>query len=147
MSVFGFLRRSKQKAAHGVTYTDDAVSVVRSDGIAETIRWDDLDEVGVLTTDEGPFREDVFFLLTGADGKSGCVVPQSSDGCDQLLERLQQLPGFDHEAVIKAMSSTSKRKVCVLEKASRLTRSLRRTTGPAVDGKMQPTYPVRGKHP
>jgi hypothetical protein len=45
--------------------------------------------------------------LIASDGKSGCAVPQSSDGSKQLLERLQQLPGFDNEAAIKAMGSTS----------------------------------------
>ena len=34
-------------------------------------------KVGILTTDEGPWQEDVFFLLITFDGKSGCVVPQS----------------------------------------------------------------------
>jgi hypothetical protein len=115
MSIFSIFRRSKPKpkARDSVTFTDDSVRRVRADGVTETIRWDDVHEVGILTTDEGPWQEDVFFLLIAADGKSGCCVPQSSDGSKQLLERLQQLPGFDNEAVIKGMGSTSNGKfVC-----------------------------------
>jgi len=41
------------------------------------------------------------------DKKSGCLVPQSSEGFGNLLERLQKLPDFDNEAVVKAMGSTS----------------------------------------
>jgi len=113
MSIFSFFRREKPKTPDRVTFTGDAVTRVRPDGVEETIRWDDLHEVGILTTDEGPWQEDVFFLLVASDGKSGCAAPQSSDGSKQLLERLQQLPGFDNDAVIKAMGSTSNAKfVC-----------------------------------
>jgi hypothetical protein len=106
-------RRKKPKTPDRVTFTDEAVTRVRPDGVEEVIRWDDLHEVGILTTDKGPWQEDVFFLLIASDGKSGCAVPQSSDGSKQLLKRLQQLPGFDNEAVIKAMGSTSNAKfVC-----------------------------------
>jgi hypothetical protein len=107
MSLFNFFRRPRAKTHDRVTFTSDAVKRVRPDGVEETIRWDDVHEVGILTTDEGPLQEDVFFLLVASDGKSGCAVPQSSDGSKRLLERLQQLPGFDNEAVIKAMGSTS----------------------------------------
>lgn len=110
MSIFSFFCRSKPKARDSVTFTDDGVRRVRADGVEETIHWSELHEIGILTTDEGPWQEDVFFLLTASDGKSGCTVPQSSDGCDQLLARLQQLPGFDNEAVIKAMGSSSNAK-------------------------------------
>jgi hypothetical protein len=41
------------------------------------------------------------------DGKSGCAIPQFSEGFQSLLVRLQKLPGFDNDAVIKAMSTTS----------------------------------------
>jgi hypothetical protein len=33
----------------------------------EEIAWKDLVEVGIVTTDEGPFQEDVYFLLLGPD--------------------------------------------------------------------------------
>jgi hypothetical protein len=59
----------------------------------------------VLATSDGPFAEDVFFVLSGQDG-TGCVIPQGAPESTQLLERLQRLPGFDNEALIRAMSST-----------------------------------------
>lgn len=46
---------------------------------------------------------DVFFVLAGGDGSGRVVLHGSAVG---LLERLQQLPGFDNSAVIKAMGST-----------------------------------------
>jgi len=70
----------------------------------ESVKWRDLNLVAVVTTDDGPFSPDVFLLLTGEE--SGCTIPLGAAGADELLKKLQALPGFDNSAVIKAMSST-----------------------------------------
>ena len=75
-----------------------------SNGSFEQVDLSELEQVRVMTTDDGPYAEDVFFVLIGA-AQTGCVVPQGAMP-DQLLERLQQLPGFDNAALIQAMSST-----------------------------------------
>ena|SRR5882672_10016355 len=115
MSLLGFLRRKTQPDR--VSVTREVVTRSRPDGVQETIRWDDLAEVGIITTDEGPWSEDVFWLLIGSDGKSGCAVPQGAEGSKVLLEALQKLPGFDNEAVIKAMGSTSNARFTCWKKA------------------------------
>jgi hypothetical protein len=113
MSIFNFFRRRNRSAADRVNFTDDAITRVRPDGITESISWNDLHEVAIATNDNGPWSEDVFFVLSSVDGKSGCVVPQGAEGSQQLLVRLQDLPGFDNAAVIEAMGSTSNAKfVC-----------------------------------
>ncbi len=114
------MKRSFEPAggADRVFFTSDAVIRVQPDGMRKTIRWDDLDEIRILTTDEGPWHEDVHFVLITFDGKRGCTVPQLCDGSKQLLERLQQLPGFDNEAVIEAMSSTSNAEFVCWKRAS-----------------------------
>jgi hypothetical protein len=71
----------------------------------ERVAWADLQKVEVVTTSDGPFAPDVFWVLHGSE--SGCAVPQGATGDSQLLERLQTLPGFDNDALIAAMSSTS----------------------------------------
>lgn len=82
----------------GVAYTEPGGTVHR-------VEWLELRVVELVTTDGGPFTEDVFWVLHGTG--SPLVVPQSAGGSDDLLARLQQLPGFDSKAVIAAMSSTS----------------------------------------
>jgi hypothetical protein len=74
------------------------------DGTVEQVAWDGLRAVAVLTTSDGPFVEDVFFVLVGPDG-TGCIVPQGAPESTHLLERLQRLPGFDNEALSRAMCS------------------------------------------
>jgi hypothetical protein len=68
-----------------------------------SIRWDELAEVTIVTTEEGPFVDDVFWVLRAADGRE-LRVPSETAG--DLLGRLQELPGFDNEAVIRSMGST-----------------------------------------
>lgn len=75
------------------------------DGKVEQVRWAELTEVQLMTTAHGPFAEDVFFVLFGRAEGQGCVVPQSMAD-DAFLRRLQTLPGFDNEELIRAMSCT-----------------------------------------
>jgi hypothetical protein len=88
----------------GVRLSDTDVCE-RPDGKVERVGWADLQKVEVVTTGDGPFAPDVFWVLHGTDG--GCTVPRGATGDRQLLERLQALPGFDNHAFIEAMSSTS----------------------------------------
>lgn len=70
------------------------------------MRWDDLRAVVLETNDSGPLGTDVFWLLVGRDDNSQCAVPQGATGEMELLAKLQELPGFDSEAVVVGMRST-----------------------------------------
>lgn len=74
-------------------------------GRCESVRWDRLIHVGVMTTADGPFGPDLFWVLAGED-ETGCVIPSQAGIAEALLERVQRLPGFDNETLIAAMSST-----------------------------------------
>jgi hypothetical protein len=94
-----------------VEVSDAGVSCARPGQKVEKVAWDDLQRVEIVNTDEGPFLPDVFWVLHGSE--SGCVIPQGAAGEEQLLERLQKLPGFDNKAVIEAMTvTTNKRSLC-----------------------------------
>jgi hypothetical protein len=69
------------------------------------VRWEALAEVALMTTSGGPFEEDVFFVLT-YDGGSNSAIPLGE--AEELLQRLQELPGFDNETFIRAMGSVRK---------------------------------------
>lgn len=86
-----------------VRFDEDLVIRTLPDGREETLLWSDLQNVTILTSSEGPFLCNVFWVLSGAG--FGCRIPSEAQGMDLLLSRLQQLPGFDNEAVISAMSS------------------------------------------
>jgi len=100
--MFGFLKRKLAPQVPAITIDDLGVRRVLGDGKIEQVAWKDLVEVQIVTTDEGPYVDDVFYLLIGAND-TGCVVPQEHPQSDALLHRLQELPGFDNGKVIEAM--------------------------------------------
>jgi hypothetical protein len=92
------------EATYRVEWDAEEISCTWPSGERRSVAWRHLRSVRIRTTDAGPFTADVFWVLEGGD--SFCVVPQGARGEDRLLARLQELPGFDSEAVIAAMSST-----------------------------------------
>jgi hypothetical protein len=73
----------------------------------------DLVEIRIETTDLGPLFEDAEWVFRFADG-SEVREPNGSIGVH--LPRLQQLPGFDNDAVIEAMSCVDNRTFVVWKK-------------------------------
>jgi hypothetical protein len=107
MGLFDFFRKPRpaQPAAPAravVQFDEEAVICQRPNGVAERVRWADLRAVLIQTTAAGPAVDDFFWILVGRNAESGCVVPGEAVGCDRLLEKLQKLPGFDNQAVIRA---------------------------------------------
>ena len=105
-----FTKPKVQVSAHlgRIEIDSELVRFYHPDGETQQIQWDELDEVGIVTTDEGPFVEDVFYMLLSISQK-GCAIPQGAEGNEALLSRLQLLPNFDNEALIDAMGSTTNR--------------------------------------
>lgn len=88
----------------GITVDDDGVRRLLADGTEESVTWSDLAEVAIRTTPEGPWKEDVFFLLVRTGG-GGCAVPAGDPSADDLMTRLQSMPGFDNDAFVEAMTT------------------------------------------
>lgn len=87
-----------------VTITDDLVRVEHPSNPTENIFWRDLQEVSIITTDEGPFSADVWLVLRGTAGS--IHIPQGNPGYDPVYDRVSGLDGFDFQGVIDAMMST-----------------------------------------
>jgi hypothetical protein len=103
--------KRQPESGYVVSISEAEVVCNRPDGKTERVAWNDLQRVEIVTTDQGPFVPDVFWVLHGTE--SGCVVPQGATGDMELLVRLQKLPGFDNIAVIEAgPSAGNKRFLC-----------------------------------
>lgn len=96
-------RRTADPASESGIFIDE--DGIRRDigSIHERVRWADLQEIVIMTTDAGPHVDDVFWLFTASDG-SGCAVPGEAVG-DKLFEQLSRLVGVDYKAIIDAMGS------------------------------------------
>ena len=101
--------------ASKVIITEDGLACERSSGLVESVPWDELRAVIIETNDTGPFGTDVFWIFVGDNG--GAVVPMGAYGDHLLLQRLQQLEGFDNEAVIAAMQCHEDRRFLCWERA------------------------------
>ncbi len=89
-----------------VAADESGLSVTQADGSAQTIRWDDLTRIVILTNESGPFGTDLWWVLEGRDGR--CSYPQGAAGEKQVMDAYEaRLPGFDWEAVIKASGSAT----------------------------------------
>jgi len=88
-----------------ITIDDEGVFREVSGAFTESVRWVDLCRVSVITTDEGPFAEDLFFALHDRKG-GGCLVSQGKAVEVELLPHLQRLPGFDNLTFVRALGST-----------------------------------------
>jgi hypothetical protein len=90
-----------------VEFDDTTIRRRIASGKVESITWDELATIDIVTTDGGPHVDDVFWVLGNRDGSRGCAIVSDAVGFEALLPRLQALPGFDNGAVIQAMGSTS----------------------------------------
>lgn len=99
-----------------VAFDADEVRVTQPDGMVERVRWDRLRTVLIATTDEGPFADDFLWLLIGDPVSDGCVIPMGAEGLEALVDRLVELPGFDHQALIDASFSTENKKFLCWER-------------------------------
>lgn len=78
------MARAGPPAAGSVTVDDWGVTRRLPLGDVEKVAWEHLTEVAIVTTDAGPFLEDVFLVLEGDDG-DGCAIPQMDPGFAPVL--------------------------------------------------------------
>jgi len=97
----------------------DEIGVYRrlADGSQEAVTWAELSAVVIRVIPEGPWKEDIFIMLAGANG-SGTAIPSGDPAADELIERLQGLPGFDNDRFIEAMTTDADEAYVVWEAPS-----------------------------
>lgn len=98
-----------------VQVDDTGVIVVTNKGRDE-VRWVEVTRARIITTSDGPWGEDVLFVLEGTEGK-GCVVPHDAAVRTKLLQEMQaRFEGIDDRKVIEAMGSTGRATFVIWEK-------------------------------
>jgi hypothetical protein len=96
-----FLPRSTE------TVLIDEVGIRRVAGrIKERVEWDQVKSVRIVTSGDGPFVEDVYFLIDAKDGKGCCISHEAATRANLLQALDLRLKNIDSEEVIRAMGST-----------------------------------------
>jgi hypothetical protein len=103
-ALLGQARRAT--VAYGWEVDGEGVRELRAGVVVGRVRWSELVAVSMVTTAEGPWSPEFFYVLHGSAGGQ-LVVPLEHAAVTSLLGRLGRLPGFDHQAVLRATSSSS----------------------------------------
>lgn len=110
-----FARAPRPKAR--VLFDAERIALEHADGRTESLAWGDLQQIDLLLSHNGgPWDEQVTWLLAGASGQR-CAIPNRSEGMQELLPRLQELPGFQTKAVLKALFRTENATILCWKKA------------------------------
>lgn len=83
---------------------DEGLSVEHTNGTIESALWDEIIKISVITTDQGPYTDDVFIVLFKEE--KGVLVPSGAEGYNEVYERVSKFDGFDFQRYIDSMSST-----------------------------------------
>ena len=67
--IFPKTKASIVPSSGRIEFDEESVRFYHPEGENQEIRWEDLDEVGIVTTDDGPFVEDVFCPFAVSCGK------------------------------------------------------------------------------
>jgi hypothetical protein len=100
-------RKSKPKNPEDyyvVTITSEFVEVRFLDKEPAKILWDNIIEIKLINTNEGPILPDIFLQLLGE--RSGCKIPYGTKGFDQVYEIVSKYENFNFENVTESMSCT-----------------------------------------
>ncbi len=113
LSIRGARKHDRAPTGH---LTIDDVGITRTaQELREHVAWVDIARVRIMTTDQGPYQEDVFFVVDSKNGE-GCIVPHDLAVRSGLLEALQsRLAGVNSAAVIEAMGSSENRVFTIWE--------------------------------
>lgn len=110
LGLFGAAERAVMawRGRHGgpgvVTIEEGRISYFAPFG-GGILAMDAIDRIEIVTTDRGPFEDDLFWRLSDSMGQH-IAIPGGASGAEGLLDTLGTLPGFDHLSVVRAMGST-----------------------------------------
>lgn len=97
-----------------IQVSEEELILEYKNGNKENYLFVELKKASLITTDEGPFVDDVFWLMMF---KTIIMIPQGIPGEDNLLARMQKLPDFDNDAVIEAMTCSENNAFHVWERS------------------------------
>ncbi len=83
-----------------VELTGTVIKVTHPKRADEEIRWEEIEEVRFVNTDEGPFLPDVWMILSG--NSKSCSIPQGSKGWDAVYDIVSKYQGFNFENAMKS---------------------------------------------
>jgi hypothetical protein len=88
-----------------VVADDSGLSIVKPEKESKQFLWSEVNHVGILTTSDGPFFDDVFFIIR-TDQTAVCIALGDAVKI-QLLSYFEKFPGFKWDKAVEAMTYTT----------------------------------------
>lgn len=79
------------------------------------VAWADVSRLTLITTDQGPWTEDLFYHVIYTDGE--LTLPSKAQGMDGFNNHVMSLPGYSPEAHTAASCSTENNSFAVVFQA------------------------------
>ncbi|OGC18746.1 hypothetical protein A2526_02315 [candidate division WOR-1 bacterium RIFOXYD2_FULL_36_8] len=98
-----------------VEYNNQGIGVRHPKHDYEYIKWNDVNQIMVITTDQGPMLCDLWIVLSGDN--TSCSIPQGATGFDKLFDAFKKFDNFRWKSFFDAMASTNNNKFICWEKS------------------------------
>lgn len=99
-----------------IHFDENHINVVERDASHRKIAWCDIQQIVIVTTDGGPFIEDIYFHFIGSPSHE-VIVEHGAKGGLELIDRLFALPGFRTEPFKDAMVSVEHGEFLIWERS------------------------------
>jgi len=83
-----------------------------------SISLDEMMRIQIVTTDNGPFANDVLWQFTDRSGQR-LTIPSNAEGTDRIFDALAAYKGVNYDAVIQANGSTSNQSFTIWQESPR----------------------------
>lgn len=98
-----------------IILSDESIAMRNTSDGLKTISWDEISRITIVTTDHGPFIEDVFFVIEGSG--SAMIVTHEDATRLNLMDALgSHLTGINYEQAIEAMTCTDNNSFVIFER-------------------------------
>lgn len=112
--VNGFLfnrilfRKAIEKNTPVFEFNEECGTITYPDEDPVEIIWSDVERIEIITTNDGPWSEDFWWLFYLKGTESPIDVPQGAKGNEGIFDVLKKnFEGHDMETIMKALGSTS----------------------------------------
>ncbi|MFP1130307.1 hypothetical protein [Asticcacaulis sp. W401b] len=118
MIRMSFARSRKEKPPHPIVIVsaEEGFKVLTEGFEKATVRWSDIEAVTMIRTNQGPWKDDLFYHIVYPGGD--LTLPSKAEGIVHWVGTLTALPGFDLESYGQALRSTQNDSFAVVLKRS-----------------------------
>ena len=106
VSESGLQEIVQKSAQERVQFSDSGMHITQGNGRERDIAFSAIEQIDIITTDQGPWQEDVWWCFYLSNEEKPVYLPQGIKGEEQILLVLEKhFAGIDFQTFIMAMGS------------------------------------------